>query len=120
MSDELRSIPVLLTDPVELDGDYAGLWVRLRRNPELGTLEDLETAKDARKISDLRSLIGELIGDWNVEDPSVPGTKLAHDAAGMRRVPLDMLLQLTDKVVAAQQLPKAGGEQSAPTTPPST
>jgi hypothetical protein len=117
---QLVRIPVVLTEPIELDGVYKGIWIRLWKNLSLDLFEQLEAAREAKEFHELRKIIGEVIGDWNVADPADEGAKLAHDATGLGKVPLEMILQFVDKLTASQQLPKGDAAPSAPTTPPSS
>ena len=112
----MRTLPVK-TVRIALDGDYEGWWAEFRTNPPVGPLIDAMSAfqsADVNKIDTilppLIDMLEQVIFKWNFVDEK--GNELPCDKAGMRRLPLDLLMMLGNKVsevVAQIPLAKSTG-----------
>lgn len=105
----LRRMPVK-TRRVDLDGEYAGWWAVLRTNAPFGlylALTELQAAGDdgARAFARLAELLPTLITAWNFVDEE--GAPIPCDAAGLRRIPTDLLMALVGKLGEGETVPKA-------------
>jgi len=90
-----RKMPVKL-ETFHLDGDYEGWTFTARTNPPIWVFDDLQTGEaDA-----IYTALSEIIRDWNFVDEE--GEPLgAPSPATIRKLPLDLILQIVDKCVNA-------------------
>ena len=108
----VRRMPVRV-QRVELTGEYEGWWADIRTNPPVGLWMDAReriTADGGDAVSSATAAVDGLIGvvaavlkNWNFVDEA--GAVLPPDAAGVRRLPLDLIGELFN-------LTKAGVEQA--------
>lgn len=99
------------TRRVELDGEYEGWWVTVRTNAPFGmflSMTQLNTNDEAGQTAALVKMVNmlpDLIHGWNFVDEE--GEPLPCDAAGVRRLPMDLINQVFGAIGAGETVPKA-------------
>jgi hypothetical protein len=92
---------------IELDGDYAGVWVDVHANPPMGVFEDM-TSKD---LPTVRRALAKLVRESNVEDEDGQPIDL-HVADGWKAVPSEFWQLVADRLTELFNVPKATSTES--------
>lgn len=121
MTDTERRQAARWSEPVDLEGDYAGWWVRFDLNTPMGTLDDLDEAK---KPADLFALLATICGESNFVDRKGEALDLA-DPAAWKKVGRELLAETMRGYRARITRPLAertstSSSPSSPATEPSS
>jgi hypothetical protein len=103
------------SEPVELEGDYAGWWVRFDLNTPMGALDDLEAAQ---KTADLFAMLASLCGESNYVDRTGAPIDLSVTAQ-WRKVGRELLAETLRafKSRITRPLAMRSSTSSSPTSP---
>lgn len=100
-----RSMPIKTTR-IELGGEYKGWWADIRTNPSVGLLIDAITTferADKEEIGEIMPPIYDMldltVNSWNFVDEK--GKDIPVTLDGLKRVPIDLLMVLANKVQEA-------------------
>jgi hypothetical protein len=92
---------------IELEGDYAGVWIDVHANPPMGVFEDI-TSKEQPVI---RRALAKLVLASNIEDEEGQPIDL-HSPEGWRDVPRDFWQLVADRLMEIFDVPKASSTES--------
>lgn len=110
------------TARIDLDGDYAGIWVEARTNPPMRAYEEMSSGELPR----MYGALGQIMRGSNLTDEEDRPLDV-RDPETWRDVPLDLIKAIADKWTEAVNLPLVTKTDSSPpstdtatASPPST
>lgn len=92
---------------IELDGEYAGVWVDVHANPPMGVFDDM-TSNDQPLV---RQALARIVRFSNLEDEDGAPIDL-HTTAGWKRVPPDFWAMVANRLTEIFAVPKATSTDS--------
>jgi hypothetical protein len=99
------------TKRLELQKDFAGLWVEIRGTLLVGTLEDLLGAAVSNDTPRLRAILAQIVTGANIDDEQDQPIDLTT-AEGWRKVPSDFVAEVMDRLNEHLAPPKAPSTES--------